>query len=179
MKKTIIKTVAVTTIFIALGSASLFASGMNRNKGNGRMGWNNNEECPCQDFDFRGPNGRMGGEGMMGPGPMGMNKADLVGTVSAVSPDKKTVSVKDADGKERKIHVNPMTRLHQVQPGSASPAKADATPAERRALRGPKDNSLLLADVKVGDFVMVMKLGGETETIEAGRIAVAREEAAD
>ena len=176
MKKTVITTVAVVTLVFGLGTTAAFAKG-NRSWGQ------NQQNCPQQNRNMPPQMGMQNGMGMnpmMGMMGMGMRqggmkkeKADLFGTVSAVSTDKKILTVKDADGKETQVHVNPFTRLHAFP--TAEERKAAFENRKSGEKKMPAENTLTISDVKVGDWVSVTKLGGETKTIEAGRICVVKE----
>ncbi len=161
MKKNLVKTMAIGSLLLGLGSAGLFAQGM---KGCNCPAWNNggNQKICRQNLNQRKTNQDLR-HPVWGKG-QGKNDVDLAGTVSKVEPEKGTLKIKDADGKEHNVHVNPVTRVKEIAPkaeGNKGPGKA-----------APKD--LLLADIKIGDFAMVMKLGGDTETLEAGKIKVAK-----
>lgn len=171
MKKTVFTTVAVAALVFGLGTSSAFANGKFFSDKNRQNCCPQNGRMPEQ---MEMPNG-MG----MRHGGMGMARADLFGTVSAVSADKKTLTVKDADGKETQVHVNPFTMLVSLPSAEERKAAFENRKDGERGKMGerklPFENTLTLADVKVGDWVMVSRLGGETKTLEAGRICVAKE----
>ncbi len=166
MKKTVFTTVAVAALVFGLGSSAVFAKD-NRFSGQGRQNFpQQNEEMP------EGMGMRHDGMGM------GMERADLFGTVSAISTEKNTLTIKDADGKETQVHINPFTRLHSLPTEEERKAAFENKKPGERGNMGerklPFENTLTLADVKVGDWVMVSKLGGETKTVEAGKICIAK-----
>ena len=58
---------------------------------------------------------------------MMMHGVNLMGTVSAVSTDKQTITLKDADGKETVVHVNPLTK---TQTAARRPSPIPALPLQ-------------------------------------------------
>ena len=109
----------------------------------------------------------------------GVENADLLGTITSVNTESKILTVKDADGKETQVHVNPFTRLKERK----RPADSDRLPAQKNKKADrtqnnfpkPENDELELADLKAGDWVAVKKMKAETKTIEAARIIVAKE----
>ena len=109
---------------------------------------------------------------------MMMHGVNLMGTVSAVSTDKQTITLKDADGKENVVHVNPLTKINSFpkeKTAPAAPAEADenAKKADRRPAPVP-NTSLALADIKAGDWIAVRKFDTDTKVVEASTVAVAK-----
>ena len=121
-----------------------------------------------------------------------MIRADLLGSVSEVNGENKTLKIKDADGNESLVHVNPVTRICKMPSIQERQEKFKEIQenADSKNLPSPErfmgmhrgmgqamagENQINLSDVKKGDFVMVTKLGGSTKTLEAGRIVVAEE----
>ena len=168
MKKTLFMTFALASLFLAFGTSSAFASGNRFSRPN----------FPKQNTEKSVSSRKMPAQ--MGipfspqfkasktKGKAAAPKADLFGTVSSLSPDNKTISVKDADGKETQVHVNPLTKIKSLPVQAKGQSKENAKKPEK------KDSSF--SDLKVGDWVMVSKIGGETKTLEAGRIMVAKPE---
>ncbi|MBQ8012817.1 MAG: hypothetical protein IJ257_00255 [Treponema sp.] len=167
MKKTFFMTLAVTVLIFALGTGSAFAECRN---------CFSRANLPQTKSDRPAQNRKISSQRGMKRFPGGMNrmdfakkgknltkKTDLLGTVSAVSPDKETMSVKDADGNESQIHINPLTRIKVISAQASRAEKKSATEKQT------------FSDVKVGDWVMIDKLGGETKTLEAGKITVVKE----
>ena len=176
MKKTLKKSIALGAVIFGLGTASVFANG------NVRM---RNPNLPHERNEFA--RGNTPNKKMPVKDERPNVKNDLLGTVSAVSAENKTISVKDADGKETQVHVNPLTRMNEI-PSKAEREKMRAETLENRKNADKKlpnegekphememKNEIALSDVKVGDWVMVKKIGSGTKTLEAGRISVARE----
>ena len=118
-----------------------------------------------RNFDPKNFGNGMGMGMMKGHGGNGISKADLIGSVSAVNAEKSIVTVKDADGKETQVHVNPFTRIRER-------LTPDGNKTNRRNLNRD-DNILALSDLKAGDYVAVTKFDSETKTIEASKIIVA------
>ena len=86
---------------------------------------------------------------------MRLHGASVFGTVTTVSEANGIISVKDADGKEKQIHVNPFTRIVKEANG--------------------KMDELKIGDVKAGQWIAVNKFESDTETAEAQDIFVAAE----
>ncbi len=171
MKKTLIKTIAVSSIIAGFGTASVFArSNKNVNPYNHPMGPDSEK-----GFEYHhSENGRMNhrlpvnGFSMFNP----MHGADILGTVTSIDDNKQLITVKDADGNETKVHVNPFTRLVQFE----KPAERTADTADkRRELPCLEDAGINLKDVKTGNWVAVKKFNTETKTIEAGHIIVVQQ----
>ena len=95
--------------------------------------------------------GGMGGE----QHGMRLHGASVFGTVTAVKEADGIITVKDADGKEKQIHVNPLTRIIKEANG--------------------KMDELKIGDVKAGQWIAVHKFESDTETAEAQSIFVAAE----
>ena len=86
---------------------------------------------------------------------MRLHGASVFGTGTTVSEADGIISVKDADGKEKQIHVNPFTRIVKEANG--------------------KMDELKIGDVKAGQWIAVNKFESDTETAEAQDIFVAAE----
>ncbi|MBQ6781882.1 MAG: hypothetical protein IJP62_11760 [Treponema sp.] len=155
MKKTGIKTLLVTALVLGLAVTPAIAKSNPWNKGeknsshNERMHNRDDENIP----------GRKGGF---------MGGAAVVGTVSAISADKQLLTIKDADGNETYVHVNPFTRIESFLP----PEEKDVTKAKTKEM--PHPNALEFSDVKTGDWVAVRKMETETKVLEARHIVVAK-----
>ena len=162
MKKTVIKTLAVSALVIGLGTSAAFAKTQGRANSYGYpMGPFSDRNCDGPCFD----DGMMRGRGGMG---MGIANADIIGTVSAVNEEKSVITVKDFDGNETQIHVNPFTRIHE---------RMNPTDDARRNRKGRDlDDEMTVSDVKAGDYVAVQKMNTESKTVEAARIIVAVKE---
>ena len=174
MKKTLVKSLAVTGLVLALGAGPLFAeSGKEPSRPSvpaQKIERPRRAELPVQKGKRAVapvPAGRPLPQrsGFAPAAPAGKSlpkrngfaparKPDLMGTVSAVSQDNKILTVKDADGKETQVHVNPFTRFVTL---------------------GDKAKKSALSDVQAGDWVVVSRFKGETKTMEASRIVLARE----
>ena len=93
-----------------------------------------------------------------------------MGTVTAISEKDSTVTIKDADGKETVIHVNPLTRITKNLTVEEKEAlKSDDT---TNTTKTQKAVSLTIADIKKGDWIAVAKMETETKVLEAKQIAV-------
>lgn len=153
MKKALIKTIAASALILGLGS-SVFASGRRQSPHDNPMGHNSEWNAAPQKFSC----GAMPHE----KGGAGMKDISLLGTVSAIDTGKQLVTVKDADGKETQVHVNPFTRLVLFEkPGAPGDGK--------------NANEVKIDDIKVGSWIAVSKFENDTKTLEARRIVVAKE----
>lgn len=163
MKKSIITVVAVSALLFGMGTSQVFARSNTNNRGNPwghPMGPNSERNFDPRNSDFQNEGHPMHGmhDGMMGG-------FDLLGTVSSVDAGKQLVTIKDADGKETQVHVNPFTRIHEF----ALPEEPQPKNNSR-----PEINELKLEDLKAGTWVAVKKFKGETKVLEGARILVAK-----
>lgn len=165
MKKSVITMVAAVAFVFAVGTTSVFAKTPNMGNSFGNQGG------PFSERNFNHNNfgnGMMGGH--MGFGFGGMEKLggkiDLAGEVTKVDADKSLVTVKDVDGKETQVHVNPFTKIREK-----------FNPDAKKARKTKRDfDEFTLSDLKAGDYVAVKKMDTETKIIEAARIVVAAKE---
>lgn len=178
MKKTVFTSVAVAALVFGIGSSQAFA----KSKENFRMNPFGHPMGNFSERDFSPCNQNMpemNGHRFDGIGFGGVENADLLGTITSVNTESKILTVKDADGKETQVHVNPFTRLKERK----RPADNDRLPAQKNKkadqtqnnFPNPENDELELADLKAGDWVAVKKMKAETKTIEAARIIVAKE----
>ena len=144
MKK-FIKTISISVLIISLGTAS-FASPGRINSYNFHKG-----ALPEQNAQTRKQMPRKNMH--IGQNDEHLGKTDFLGTVGTVNTETKVFTVKDSDGKETQVHVNPFTHLRQVG----------------------KKNEITLSDIKSGDWVAVKKFETETKTLEASRVIVVKE----
>ena len=169
MNKKLFTSVAVAALAFGVGTSSAFAKGNKNFHGNPFVNQAGGREENFGHHNLPFPMG-------MHQNPCGMigedRKADLLGTVSAVDDSKQIVTIKDADGKETQVHVNPLTRIHEMEKPETKPDSEDKNrPNERK---WPEINELKLEDLKAGAWVMVKKFDTETKTLEAARIMVAK-----
>ena len=145
MNKTFGKSVALFCLLV--GVAVLPASAASK-KG---------KKLPKDDDNRMPPPMMMMQHGAMGGEQRGMrlHGASVFGTVTTVSEANGIISVKDADGKEKQIHVNPFTRIVKEANG--------------------KMDELKIGDVKAGQWIAVNKFESDTTTVEAQSIFVAAE----
>ena len=160
MKKTLFTSVAVAALVFGIGTTQACAKSPNNAK-------QNPYGHPAENVSER--NFEMPNHNMM---PMlhrhdGVENADLIGSVTSVNASAGLLTVKDADGKETQVHVNPFTRLHPMPKAPAADEKSEK--------KRPELNELKLSDLKNGDWVAVKKMKTETKTIEAARIVVAKD----
>ncbi|MBQ3670184.1 MAG: hypothetical protein II921_01730 [Treponema sp.] len=163
MKRKLVKSLVTGALVFAVASSPLFADGANRSRKPGLPVQQRNERCACQgkkaDFKKQGASPKKMGNKKNGE--MKIGKPDLLGTVSAVNQESSIMTVRDADGKETLVHVNPLTKLNARTPKAEGKKKQ-------------KEERIGIADVKPGDWVMVKKIDTDTKTLEAGRIFVTK-----
>ena len=168
MKSTIRKSLAATAIVLAVGITPVFAKGNfnTKNNSNNRqqnhMNQNQLDQNLLKQKSTKSTGGRHGGKMLSNP--------DVMGTVTAISEKDSTVTIKDADGKETVIHVNPLTRITKILTVEEKEAlKSDDT---TNTTKTQKAVSLTIADIKKGDWIAVAKMETETNVLEAKQIAV-------
>ena len=168
MKSTIRKSLATTAIVLAVGITPVFAKGNfnTKNNSNNRqqnhMNQNQLDQNQLKQKSTKSPGGRHGGKMLSNP--------DVMGTVTAISEKDSTVTIKNADGKETVIHVNPLTRITKILTVEEKEAlKSDDT---TNTTKTQKAVSLTIADIKKGDWIAVAKMETETKVLEAKQIAV-------
>ncbi|MBQ0039461.1 MAG: hypothetical protein KBS64_03425 [Treponema sp.] len=151
MKLNKFRTAVLATAMAVIGTVGAFAQ---KPEGKG---------CP----DFRGPHG---------PGPMPFNFAEkqIMGTISNVNPDTGIIVLTDADGKSKKIHVNPLTNITVIEPRKAPPKDKKADKKDKKNDMPPPFffNKIGIDRLKAGHWVTVNKFNTDTETIEAMNINV-------
>ena len=168
MKSTIRKSLAATAIVLAVGITPVFAKGNfnTKNNSNNRqqnhMNQNQLDQNLLKQKSTKSTGGRHGGKMLSNP--------DVMGTVTAISEKDSTVTIKDADGKETVIHVNPLTRITKILTVEEKEAlKSDNT---TNTTKTQKAVSLTIADIKKGDWIAVAKMETETKVLEAKQIAI-------
>ena len=168
MKSTIRKSLATTAIVLAVGITPVFAKGNfnTKNNSNNRqqnhMNQNQLDENLLKQKSTKSTGGRHGGKMLSNP--------DVMGTVTAISEKDSTVTIKNADGKETVIHVNPLTRITKILTVEEKEAlKSDDT---TNTTKTQKAVSLTIADIKKGDWIAVAKMETETKVLEAKQIAI-------
>ena len=168
MKSTIRKSLATTAIVLAVGITPVFAKGNFNAKNNSNnqqqnhMNQNQLDQNLLKQKSTKSTGGRHGGKMLSNP--------DVMGTVTAISEKDSTVTIKDADGKETVIHVNPLTRITKILTVEEKEAlKSDDT---TNTTKTQKAVSLTIADIKKGDWIAVAKMETETKVLEAKQIAV-------
>lgn len=99
-----------------------------------------------------------------------------MGTVTDINTDTMIVTIKDADGKNRRIHINPMTHMAKMPKFEKQMEKHADNNAENKAegkeRRFPKFEKLSISDLKNGHWISVHKFNADTETIEASFVNV-------
>ncbi|WP_407397156.1 hypothetical protein [Treponema sp.] len=144
MKLNKIKTVAIAATIAVLSAVPVFAQKTEGRKGPGFAGHH---------------------------GPFNFAEKQIMGTISSVNLDSQTIVITDADGKNRKIHVNPLTKIALVEPRRTPP----------KAKKGDKKDKpefpfiiekLAIDNLKAGHWITVQKFNTDTETAEAWCINV-------
>ncbi|MCR5289957.1 MAG: hypothetical protein K6E51_08210 [Treponema sp.] len=137
------------------------------------------EDCDSRFHDQTGPmNDRPGPHFGMGMRPMGFmgnnpDKKPIMGTVSSVNTDKGIISVKNADGNEINIHVNPVT--HIFKDNGPAPEQPDAGTIDRsnmRSFNNRRPDEALITDIKKDDWVIINTFNTDTTTVEAAHIFI-------
>lgn len=168
MNKTLVKTLAVSTVLVGFATTSVFAKSPKGfalpDADSVQVTKNNTAEAPAADQTGRS---RMAHMGFL-PGCKPKSGPDAIGTVSRISASDGTITVRDADGNETTVHINPFTYIKLFDPQKADRKLSRDTDKTAQP-------SLTISDIKRGDYVMVRKLNGSTtKTIEAGRITIGR-----
>ena len=170
MKSTITKSLAAAAILLAVGITPVFAKGNTNAKNNSNNQQQSQQNQLNQKSAKSDATGRAGKNAGGKHGGKMLSNPDVMGTVTAVSEKDSTVTIKDADGKETVIHVNPLTRITKI-----------LTAEERQALKSAdttntttteKAAALTISDIKKGDWIAVAKMETETKVLEAKQIAI-------
>ena len=170
MKSTITKSLAAATILLAVGITPVFAKGNTNAKNNSNNQQQNQQNQLNQKSAKSDATGRAGKNAGGKHGGKMLSNPDVMGTVTAISEKDSTVTIKDADGKETVIHVNPLTRITKILTVEEKEAlKSDDT---TNTTKTQKAVSLTIADIKKGDWIAVAKMETETKVLEAKQIAI-------
>ena len=170
MKSTITKSLAVMAIVLAVGITPVFAKGNTNAKNNS----NNQQQSQQNQLNQKSAKSdateRAGKNAGSKHGGKMLSNPDVMGTVTAVSEKDSTVTIKDADGKETVIHVNPLTRITKILTAEEKQAlkSADTT----NTTTAEKAAALTISDIKKGDWIAVAKMETETKVLEAKQIAI-------
>ena len=170
MKSTITKSLAAAAILLAVGITPVFAKGNTNAKNNSNNQQQNQQNQLNQKSAKSDATGRAGKNAGGKHGGKMLSNPDVMGTVTAISEKDSTVTIKNADGKETVIHVNPLTRITKILTVEEKEAlKSDDT---TNTTKTQKAVSLTIADIKKGDWIAVAKMETETKVLEAKQIAV-------
>ena len=170
MKSTITKSLAAAAILLAVGITPVFAKGNTNAKNNSNNQQQNQQNQLNQKSAKSDATGRAGKNAGGKHGGKMLSNPDVMGTVTAISEKDSTVTIKNADGKETVIHVNPLTRITKILTVEEKEAlKSDDT---TNTTKTQKAVSLTIADIKKGDWIAVAKMETETNVLEAKQIAV-------
>ena len=170
MKSTITKSLAAAAILLAVGITPVFA------KGNANAKNNSNNQQQSQQNQLNQKSAKSDATGRAGKNAGGkhggkmLSNPDVMGTVTAISEKDSTVTIKDADGKETVIHVNPLTRITKIL--TAEEKEALKSTDTTNTTTTQKAVSLTISDIKKGDWIAVAKMETETNVLEAKQIAV-------
>lgn len=112
------------------------------------------------------------------------NGPSVMGTVQSVDAEKGTITVRDADGNARNVHVNPMTRIEKRLPPPPQPADNTAEAPRDMKEKGdrpelPKFGMLDISSITEGSYVSVRNFNTGTDTVEASNIMIVSEQPAD
>ena len=166
MKSTITKSLAAMAIVLAVGITPVFAKGNSNAKNNSnnqqQNQLNQKQQNQLNQKTTRSAGGKHGGKMLSNP--------DVMGTVTAVSEKDSTVTIKDADGKETVIHVNPLTRITKILTAEEKQALKSADTTNTTTTE--KASTLTISDIKKGDWIAVAKMETETKVLEAKQIAI-------
>ena len=166
MKKTI-NIIAVVAL-AGLIAAPTFARSKNNDRSNP---WCHPTRQDSEQQFF--PHVPMAGQMQKMGGHEGFKEIDLIGEVTATNAETQILTVKDADGKETQVHVNPFSHIAEKPdaPGEDEKEPARTKKDVREIMRHAQLN---FSELKAGDYVAVKKMSTETKTIEAARILVVR-----
>ena len=155
--------------------------------------------APRDGYHDRRPEPQMRGEpkGERREGPRQMREQEtkapreqlLMGTVKSADTENGLIVVTDADGNDKNVHVNPLTKIGFIfpqppmpQPQEQPPEQGDKEAQEQGGFcpppRCPRPDvppippMARFEDIKEGTFVVVIKFETGTETIEAALIKV-------
>ncbi len=167
----IVKTITVSAVILGLGTTVAFA------RSNGAM---RGSPCcqPAENFSEWNMGGRNFAKGkmMMPKADNGIKNADLLGTITSVDTEKQIVTVKDVDGKESQVHVNPFTKIREFDlTGLKAQADRNKKRKEGSETMRPEINETKLEDLKEGSWVAVNKFDTGTKILEASKIILAKD----
>lgn len=173
MKSTITKSLAAAAILLAVGITPVFAKGNTNAKNNSNNQQQNQQNQLNQKSAKSDATGRAGKNAGGKHGGKMLSNPDVMGTVTAVSEKDSTVTIKDADGKETVIHVNPLTRITKILTAEEKQAlKSADTTNTTNNVTTEKAAALTISDIKKGDWIAVAKMETETKVLEAKQIAI-------
>ena len=173
MKSTITKSLAAAAILLAVGITPVFAKGNTNAKNNSNNQQQSQQNQLNQKSAKSDATGRAGKNAGGKHGGKMLSNPDVMGTVTAVSEKDSTVTIKDADGKETVIHVNPLTRITKILTAEEKQAlKSADTTNTTNNVTTEKAAALTISDIKKGDWIAVAKMETETKVLEAKQIAI-------
>ena len=170
MKSTITKSLAAAVILLAVGITPVFAKGNTNAKNNSNNQQQSQQNQLNQKSAKSDATGRAGKNAGGKHGGKMLSNPDVMGTVTAVSEKDSTVTIKDADGKETVIHVNPLTRITKILTAEEKQALKSADTTNTTTTE--KAAALTISDIKKGDWIAVTKMETETKVLEAKQIAI-------
>ena len=170
MKSTITKSLAAAAILLAVGITPVFAKGNTNAKNNSNNQQQSQQNQMNQKSAKSDATGRAGKNAGGKHGGKMLSNPDVMGTVTAVSEKDSTVTIKDADGKETVIHVNPLTRITKILTAEEKQALKSADTTNTTTTE--KAAALTISDIKKGDWIAVAKMETETKVLEAKQIAI-------
>ena len=173
MKSTITKSLAAAAILLAVGITPVFAKGNTNAKNNSNNQQQSQQNQMNQKSAKSDATGRVGKNAGGKHGGKMLSNPDVMGTVTAISEKDSTVTIKNADGKETVIHVNPLTRITKILTAEEKQAlKSADTTNTTNNVTTEKAAALTISDIKKGDWIAVAKMETETKVLEAKQIAI-------
>ena len=95
-----------------------------------------------------------------------------MGTVNSIDMESKTITIIDADGKQKKIHINPITEIFSVEKQTMRKAPDKKTKDEKNNSWDRNFKPVGLEDLDKGHWIVIKNFKTHTETIEAMLITV-------
>lgn len=176
VNQTLTKKMFIACAITAMALTPMFADGRDNNARPPRDGRAGHEDRHCDCMGFPHP-------GM----PDYRGEPVLMGTVQSVDTSNSVITVKDADGESKSVHINPLTAIVRLTPPpapsadgngaapSAPPApSADGSGAAPSAPPAPPapPSPLDISSIESGDFVSVRNFNTGTATLEASNIVI-------
>lgn len=95
-----------------------------------------------------------------------------MGIVNSIDMESKTITIIDADGKQKKIHINPITEIFSVEKQTMRKAPDKKAKDEKNNSWDRNFKPVGLEDLDKGHWIVIKNFKTHTETIEAMLITV-------